>query len=90
MVFTASLLSAQQNRNSVEDKPASLLVSLGKTLNVIPPSLQAGGGAKQSIRRGGPSLAEDLQTEHERERSVYTSSCIILKQIAQTTKKKNV
>ena len=27
------------NRNSVENKPASLLVSLGKTLNGMPPSL---------------------------------------------------
>ena len=40
MVFTASLLGAQQNRDSVENKPASLLVvSLGKTLNGMPPSL---------------------------------------------------
>ena len=27
---------------------------------------QTGGGAKQSTRRGGPSLTEDLQTEHAR------------------------
>ena len=34
MLFTASLLGTQQNRDSVENKPASLLVvSLGKTLN---------------------------------------------------------
>ena len=40
MVFTASLLGAQQNRNSVENKPASLLVvPLGKTLIWMPPSL---------------------------------------------------
>ena len=39
---------------------------------------QAGGGAKQSIRCAGPSLIEDLQTEHERLRSVYASSCIML------------
>ena len=40
MVFTASLLSGQQNRDSVENKPASLLVvSLGKTLNGMPPLL---------------------------------------------------
>ena len=40
MVFTASLLGAQQNRDSAENKPASLLVvSLGKTLNRMPPSL---------------------------------------------------
>ena len=40
MVFTASLLGVQQNRDSVENKPASLLaVSLGKTFNGMPPSL---------------------------------------------------
>ena len=33
------LLGAQQNKNSVENNPASLLVSLGKTLNAMPPSL---------------------------------------------------
>ena len=38
MVFTASLLGAQQNKDSVEDKPASLLVSLVKALNGMPPS----------------------------------------------------
>ena len=40
------------HRDSVENKPASLLVSLGKAFNRMPPS--AGGGAKQSTRRGGP------------------------------------
>ena len=40
MVFTASLLGAQHIRDSVENKPASLLVvSLGKALNGTPPSL---------------------------------------------------
>ena len=40
MVFTAFLLGAQQNRDSVKNKPASLVVvSLGKTLNGMPPSL---------------------------------------------------
>ena len=40
MVFTASLLGAQQNRDRVENKPASLLVvSLGKALNGTLPSL---------------------------------------------------
>ena len=39
MVFTASLLGAQHIRDSVENKPASLLVvSLGKALNGMPPS----------------------------------------------------
>ena len=40
MILTASLLGAQQNRDSVENKSASLLVvSLGKTLNGMPPPL---------------------------------------------------
>ena len=40
MVFTASLLGALHKRDGVENKSASLLVvSLGKTLNGIPPSL---------------------------------------------------
>ena len=47
--------------------------------------LQTGGGAKQSTRRGGPSLTEDSQTERERKPSVYTSSCIKL-----TTNSSNV
>ena len=43
MVFTASQVGAQHKRNSVENKPASLLVvSLGKTLNGMPPSLYNG------------------------------------------------
>ena len=82
MALTASLLGAQQNRDSVENKPASLLVvSLGKTLNKMPPSLCG----RQMV---GPSSlpvvvapTEDLQTERERQRSVayiYTSSCIKL------------
>ena len=37
MVFTVFLLGAQQNRDSVENKPASLLVvSLDKALNGMP------------------------------------------------------
>ena len=65
--LVASLLGAQQNRDSVENKPNSLLVvSFGKTLNRMPPSLcQTDGGPKQSIRRGGPSVTADLQTERE-------------------------
>ena len=57
MVFTASLLGAQRKRDSVENKPASLLVvSLGKTLNGMPPSLcgRQVERAKQSTSRGGP------------------------------------
>ena len=39
LVFTASLLDAQRYTESVENKPASLLVvPLGKALNGIPPS----------------------------------------------------
>ena len=38
MVFTASLLGAQHNKDIVENKPASLLVvSLGKALDRMPP-----------------------------------------------------
>ena len=37
LVFTASLLDAQQQRDSVENKPASLLVvPLGKALSGFP------------------------------------------------------
>ena len=57
------------NRDSVENKPASLpLMSLGKTLNRMPPSLCG----RQVVRpsslppRGGLSQTEDLQTECER------------------------
>ena len=40
MVFTASMLGVQHKRVSVEIKPASLLVvSFGKALNGMPPSL---------------------------------------------------
>ena len=40
MVFTASLLGAQHIRDSVKNKPASLLVvSLDRALNGMPPSL---------------------------------------------------
>ena len=39
LVFAASLLGAQHNRDSAENKQASLLVaSLGKALNGMPPS----------------------------------------------------
>ena len=57
MVFTAFLLGAQHIRDNVENKPASLLVvSLGKALNGVPPSLcgRQMVGPKQSTRRGGP------------------------------------
>ena len=39
LAFTASLWNAQHYRDSVENKPASLLVmALGKALSEIPPS----------------------------------------------------
>ena len=39
LVFTASLLDAKRQRDSVENKPVSLLVvPLGKALSWIPPS----------------------------------------------------
>ena len=39
MVFTASLLGAQHNRDSVDNKPASLLVVfLCRALKGVPPS----------------------------------------------------
>ena len=39
LVFTASLLDAQHQRDRVENKPASLLiVPFGKALSLIPPS----------------------------------------------------
>ena len=38
LVFTASLLDAPYEKDSVENKPASLLVPLGKALSEIPPS----------------------------------------------------
>ena len=67
MVFTASLLGAEHIRDSVENKPASLVVvSLGKALNGMPPSLRG----RQMV---GPSslpvvvarLTKDVQIEHE-------------------------
>ena len=52
LVFTASLLDVQHLRNSVGNKPASLLVvPLGKALNGIPPSWcdgQMAGNSKAS------------------------------------------
>ena len=64
MLLTASSLGAQQNMDSMENKPANLLVVfLGKTLNKKP--LRVCGRAKQSTRRGGSSLTEDSQTERK-------------------------
>ena len=53
MVFTAFLLGAQQNRDSVENNPESLLVvSLGKVLSGMPLSLcgrQVVGPSSQTV-----------------------------------------
>ena len=38
LVFTASLIDARHERDSVENKPASLLVSVETALSGIPPS----------------------------------------------------
>ena len=58
MIFTASLLGVQHNRDSVENKPAiSLVVFMGKTLrpNGMPPILWlTDSEAKQSTRCGYP------------------------------------
>ena len=67
MVFTASLLGAQHIRDSVENKPASLLVvSLGKALNGMPPSLCGRQMVGQAVYPSWwPSVTKDMQTEHE-------------------------
>ena len=70
MVFTASLVGAWHLRDSVENKPASLLVApLGKTLTGMSSSLHG----KQVVSPGSlsvvvPSLTKDTQTEHELKR----------------------
>ena len=83
MVFTTFLLGAQYKRDSVKNKPECLLVvSLGKVLNGMPPSLC---WRSQVVHPSWwPILTEDLQTEHELLRSVCTSSCVIFSRIAQT------
>ena len=83
MIFTASLLGAQQNRDSVENKPASLLVvSLGKTVNKTPPPLcgkqMAGPSglpvvvAPVKLKTCKPSVSANAMWP------IYTSSCIML------------
>ena len=83
MLLTASLLGAKQNRDSVENNPASLLVvSLSKTLNGMPPSLCGGqvAGGKQSTRRGGPVLLKTCKRSLSANAMwpIYTSSNIKL------------
>ena len=55
------------HRDSVENKPASLLVvSLGKALNGMPPSLCGRQMVGQAFYPSWwPSLTKDMQTEHE-------------------------
>ena len=62
--FKASLLDAQHERDTIEKNRAStLVVSLVKVRHGESPSDRQGGvGVKQSIGRGGPSLAIDFQT----------------------------
>ena len=63
MVFAASLLGAQHGRDSLENKPAGSLLSLGKTLNWMPlyVAYRWRGHAVYSL--WCPSLTEDLQIE---------------------------
>ena len=83
MVFTASLLGAQQNRDSKEDKPASLhVVSLGKTLNGLLPSLcsrQIVGPSSLSVEVA-PVLLKTCKPSVTTNAvwPIYTSSCIKL------------
>ena len=56
MLSTASLLGAQHNRDSVENKPA--VVSLAKALSGMFSPLCG----RQVV---GPSLTKDMRTEHE-------------------------
>ena len=82
MVFTAFLLGAQKNRDSVESKPASLLVFLGKTFNGMPSSLcgrQVVGlsslpvvMAPVKLKTCKPSVSANAVWP------IYTSSCIKL------------
>ena len=91
MVFIASLLGAQQNRDSVESKLASLLVvTLGKTLNGMPPSLCD----RQMVGPNSlPVVVVPVQLK-TRKPSISANALYIhlsaqsSQQIAQTTKKK--
>ena len=78
-----SLLGAQQNRDSVQNNPASLLaVSLGKMLNGMPPSLcgrQVAGPSSLPVvvatvllKTCNPSVGANAV------RPIYTSSCMKL------------
>ena len=83
MVFTVSLLGAKQYGDSVENKPASLLVvSLGKTLNGMPPSLC---GRQMVGPSSLPVVVAPVQLKTCKQSvsanavwSIYTSSCIML------------
>ena len=61
MVFTASLLGAQYEMGSVEDKPPrSLFVSFGKALNEIAPSLYGRQEAGPVYPSRWPSTTKDF------------------------------
>ena len=57
MVFKSFLLGTEHKRDGVENKPASLLVvSLGKALNGMPPSLCG----RQVVKRADEKLHQKL------------------------------
>ena len=87
MVFTASLLGAQHKRDCVENKPASLLVVvLARHLTGCLHLFVADRWKGQAVHSlWWPSLSEDSQTEHGLLRIAFTSSCIMLSTIVQTT-----
>ena len=63
MVFTAFLLGTQHIRDSVENKPVSLLVvSLGKVLNGMPPSLC---GRQMVGPNSQPAMVAQSDERHE-------------------------
>ena len=68
MVFTASPLGAQHERDRAEEKPVDSLVILRKAPNVIPPS------SRSVYPSWWPSLTKDLQAEHELTRKNESSS----------------
>ena len=72
MVFTASLLGVQQIEIVWRTSRQACLFCLWARhlTGCLRLDMAASGGAKQSTRRGGPSLTEDFQTERDRKRSV--------------------
>ena len=64
MVFTASLLDAQPIGIMWRTSRQACLLCPWRDASIF--TWQTGDGTKQSTRRGGLSLTEDLQTERER------------------------